>query len=216
MRKLYALVILVCMIYFIGGWIAVKVEWVTRDDYFAYAGIVGGLASVAGLLALTRPPLTQSDFKEVELETLKSMAATAEQLRDLQSARAKTVQELDTLEVKKKEMELLVKKASLALFLKEQYAHHEREVLEEIAKNSHLEKALKSASESAAKIAALDEQIEIDPNVRQLRQIISAAARREPTFEEALNDLTPLTRALFILSRSINRVFLDAFKIITK
>ena len=157
MRKLYALVILVCVVYFIGGWIAVKVEWVTRDDYFAYAGIVGGLASVAGLLALTRPPLTQSDFKEVELETLKSMTATAEQLRDLQSARAKTVQELDTLEVKKKEMELLVRKASLALFLKEQYAHHEREVLNEIAKNDHLARALKSAGESAAKVAALDE-----------------------------------------------------------
>ena len=216
MRKLYALVILVCVVYFIGGWIAVKVEWVTRDDYFAYAGIVGGLASVAGLLALTRPPLTQSDFKEVELETLKSMTATAEQLRDLQSARAKTVQELDTLEVKKKEMELLVRKASLALFLKEQYAHHEREVLNEIAKNDHLARALKSAGESAAKVAALDEEIEVDPNVRQLRQIINAATRREPTFEQALNDLSPLTRALFILIRALNRAFLDVFKVISK
>ena len=214
MRKLYAVIILVCIAYFVGGWIAVKFALVTRDDYFAYAGIVGGFASVAGLLALTRPPITQSDFKDVELETLKSVTATAEQLRDLQSTRARTVQEIDDLEVKKKEMELLVKKASLALFLKEQYSYHERQVLEEIAKNDHLKRSLENATESAAKVAALDEEIEVDPNVRQLREIISAATRRAPTFEDALNDLTPLTRALFISIRSLNRAFLEAFRII--
>jgi hypothetical protein len=216
LRKLYALIILVCIVYFGGGWIAVKLDWVTRDDYFAYAGIVGGLASVAGLLALTRPPITQSDFKDVEIETLKSVTATAEQLRLLQSVHAKTVQELDGLEVKKKQMELLVKKASLALFLKEQYSYHERQVLEEVAKNDHLRTALERATESAAKITALNEEIEVDPNVRQLRGIIDAAARREPTFEEALNDLSPLTRALFILVRALNRSIVDVARIIAK
>ncbi|NYT24729.1 hypothetical protein H0A73_14080 [Alcaligenaceae bacterium] len=215
MRKLYALIILLCIVYFTGGWIAVKLEWVTRDDYFAYAGIVGGLASVAGLLALTRPPITQSDFKHVELEALKSMAATAEQLKELQTVHAKTVQELDGLEVKKKQMELLVKKASLALFLKEQYSHHERQVLEEVTKNDHLRSALEKSAESAAKIAALNEEIEADPNVLQLRRIIDAATRREPTFEEALNDLTPIARALFILVRTLNRSIVEAVRIIS-
>ena len=65
------------MAYFIGGWIAVKFALVSRDDYFAYAGIVGGFASVAGLLALTRPALTHTDIKAIELETLKSVAETA-------------------------------------------------------------------------------------------------------------------------------------------
>jgi hypothetical protein len=216
LRKVYALIILVCMVYFIGGWIAVKFDFVTRDDYFAYAGIVGGFASVAGLLALTRPPITQSDFKAVELETLRSMIETAEQLKHLQTARTKTEQEIDNLEVKKKEMELLVKKASLALFLKEQYSYHERQVLEEIAKNQHLKLSLESATESAAKIAALDEEIESDPNVKQLRQIIQTATRREPTFDEALNDLSPISRALFILVRAMNRAIVDLVRVISK
>ena len=216
MRKLYALAILVCIAYFVGGWISVQLEWATREDYFAYAGIVGGLASVAGLLALTRPPITQSDFKSIEIETLKSVSATAEQLKELQSVRAKTVQELDSLEVKKKQMELLVKKASLALFLKEQYSYHERQVLEEVAKNDHLRTALERATESAAKIAALNEEIEVDPNVRQLRGIIDAATRREPTFEDALNDLSPLMRAIFILVRAFNRSLADVVRIFAK
>jgi hypothetical protein len=141
------------------------------------------------------------------------VADTAEQLKLLQSARAKTAQELDSLEVKKKEMELLVRKASLALFLKEQYAHHERQVLEEVAKNKHLKKALDGATESAQKIAALDEEIKVDPNVKQLLEIISAAERRAPTFAEALNDFPPLTRAAFIILRLLNRSVLDVVRI---
>ena len=214
MRRLFAVIILFCMVYFIGGWIAVKFGIVTRDDYFAYAGIVGGLASVAGLLALTRPAISQSDFKAVELDTLRSVTETAEQLKALQSERTRTAQELDNLEVKKKEMELLVKKASLALFLKEQYVYHERQVLEEVAKNEHLKKSLQSAVESSAKIAALDEEISVDPNVQQLRQIIDAASRREPTLDEALSDLTPITRAMFLIVRALSRSIIDVVKII--
>lgn len=216
MRKAYAAIILACIVYFIGGWIATRFGVVTRDDYFAYAGIVGGLASVAGLLALTRPAITQSDLKSVEIETLKSMVATAEQLDKLQSARAQTVQEIDELAIKKKAMELLVKKASLALFLKEQYSHHERQVLEELAKNDNLRNALSNASESAEKIRALDEEISIDPNVSQLREIIRTASRREPTFEEMLESLPTLPRMMFIVINSINRSIAEAVRILGK
>jgi hypothetical protein len=140
------------------------------------------------------------------------MAVTAEQLEKLQSTRAKTEQEIDGLAIKKKEMELLVKKASLALFLKEQYAHHERQVTEELAKNDRLRIALDSASESAEKIKALDEEIAVDPNVSQLREIIKAASRREPTFDEMLQDLGPLPKAMFMAIRSVN----EAMRILMK
>lgn len=188
----------------------------TKDDYFAYAGIVGGLASVAGLLALTRPAITQSDFKSAEIEAMKSMAATAEQLDKLQSTRAQTVQEIDELAIKKTAMELLVKKASLALFLKEQYSHHERLVLDELENNGKLQIALSNASETAEKIRALDEEISIDPNVNQLREIIRTASRREPTFEEILETLPTLPRILFIGFNSINRNVSEAIRIFWK
>jgi hypothetical protein len=216
LRKLYAGIILVCLVYFIGGSIALKFDLVTRDEYFAYAGIVGSLATVAGLLALTRPAITQSDIKSIELETLKSVADTADQLHQLQTARAKTVQEIDGLAVKKKEMELLVKKASLALFLKEQYFYHERKILDEVSKNEALTLALQNAGEAADKISALDEEIAVDPNVQQLRDIIATASRKEPTFEEALNNLPPVTRTLFLASRTLNRALVDAFQTVFK
>lgn len=206
MRRIFAIVIVLCILYFIGGWVGVYAEWITKDSYFAYAGIVGGLASVAGLFALTRPAITRSDVEAIEIDTLKSMAETAEQLKTLESARAKTREELDDLAVKKKEMELLVKKASLALFLQEQYTHHERQVLEEIARNPRLREDLEKATESAQKLEALNEEIESNPNVQQLKEIIASASRRQPTLDEAISDLPPTMRRAFLLVRAMNQV----------
>jgi hypothetical protein len=216
MRRIFAIIIVLCILYFLGGWVGVYADWITKDSYFAYAGVVGGLASVAGLFALTRPAITRTDFEAIEIDTLKSMAETTEQLKTLESKRAKTREEIDDLAIKKKEMELLVKKASLAIFLKEQYAHHERQVLDEIAKNSPLRENLDRAMESAQKLDALNEEIESNSNVKQLREIIASASRRQPTLDEAIEDLPPIMRSTFLLTRAITQVIERLFRVIIK
>jgi len=133
------------------------------------------------------------------------MAETAEQLKTLEVARVRTEGQLVDLAEKKKEMELLVKKASLALFLKEQYSHHEWQVLEEIARSSQLRESLERVSEVAKKLAALNEEIETHPNVRQLKEIIAAASRRQPTLDEAIGDLPPVMRSMFLVTRGLTR-----------
>lgn len=189
MRRVFAIVILLCIIYFLGGWIAVHFRLLPKDDYFAYAGIVGSLASVAGLFALTRPALSKSDVQAVELEALKSMTETASQLQNLEVARSKTEEEIGGLELKKREMELLVKKASLALFLKEQYAHHERQILDEIDRNSSLQESLSKARETSEKLAALNEEIELSPNVALLKEIIASASRMPITINDIFMEM---------------------------
>lgn len=216
MRRIFAIIIVLCILYFLGGWVGVHAEWISKESYFAYAGIVGGLASVAGLFALTRPALTRTDVEAIEIDTLKSMAETAEQLKTLESERARTREEIDDLAVKKKEMELLVKKASLALFLKEQYAHHERQLIEEIARNTTLRENLEKAIESAQKLEALNEEIEANSNVRRLKEIIASASRRQPTLDEAIEDLPPVMRSTFLLTRALTQVIERLFTVIVK
>jgi hypothetical protein len=189
----------------LGGWFAIHFNLFTKEDYFAYAGIVGGLASVAGLFALTRPAITQSDFQALELSTIKSMTETATQLQELESARKRTKGQLVDLEQKKKEMELLVKKASLALFLKEQYVYHEKQVLDEINRNDKLKIELENAHLTSEKLIALNEEIEVNPNVLLLKEIIDSASRRQPTLDEVLNDLPPFTRVIVKLAGNILR-----------
>jgi len=209
MRKIFAVAILLCIIYFLGGWVAVSFEWINKGDYFAYAGIVGGLASVAGLFALTRPAISKSDVQAIELDALKSMAETAGQLQVLEAARSKTKEEIGGLEIKKREMELLVKKASLALFLKEQYAHYERQVLEEVERNSPLKDHLRKANEAAQKLAALNEEIDANPNVAQLKEIIESASRKPLTADDLIRELPfpfdALYQSILVLSRALSK-----------
>lgn len=204
MRRFFTIVIIFCIIYFIGGWLAVNFGWMTKEDYFAYTGIVGGLTSVVGLIALTRPAITQSDMQAIEISTLKSLTETSEQLKSLETSRAKTEGHLIDLENKKKEMELLVKKASLVLFLKEQYSYQEKQIIEEINKNEQLRTDMKKASTIKEKLEALNEEIEIDPNVKQLKEIIASASKNQLNVDDIFQEFPPLIRSLY---KAINIAF---------
>ena len=214
MRRVFAIIILLCIAYFFGGGVAVYFGWILKSTYFSGAAIVGGLASVVGLFSFTRPALTKTDLQEIELDSLKSITETTEQLKELEQERAKTKEELGDLELQKKEMELLVKKASLALFLKEQYAHFEKRILEEVKSNSELSENLVEVQEVSKKLAALEEEIETDPNVSQLKEIMAAASTRQPTVDEAIDNLPPFAKALFLLSRDLGRALTNAFNAI--
>lgn len=118
MRRIFAIIILLCITYFIGGYVSAHFKLISQEQYLAYAGIVGGLASVAGLFSFLKPALTKDDLQSLELDSLKSLMQTTEQLKDLERKRVKTKSEIGDLEVRKKEMELLVKKPQCLFFLK--------------------------------------------------------------------------------------------------
>ncbi len=210
MRRAFAAIILLCIVYFLGGWIAVYFEWILKDTYFSYAGIVGGLASVVGLLSFTRPALSNADLQQLELGSLKSITETSEKLQELEKKRAETEGQLETLDLQKQEMELLVRKASLALFLKERYLHHERLIIERIEINSDLKESLDEVRDISQKISALNEEIDADPNVAVLKDIMAAASTREPTLSEAIQSLPPVARSLVLILRELSRSFESA------
>jgi len=202
MRKYATFVILFCVLYFLGGWFAVQFGIFDDQKYFAYAGIVGGLASVAGLVALVRPAITTDDMQSIELDALKSFTKTTEELRDLENKRSKTVEEIDLLSIRKKEMELLVKKASLSLFLSEQQDHLNRKISDIIDENTDLRNALGDLRDVQGKLAALGDEIEADPNVSLLEEVIESSRQRASTIDEAINDLPPTARAFATIARS--------------
>lgn len=216
MRRIFAIIILFCIAYFIGGWVAVHFNLLTKDTYFSFAGIVGGLASVVGLFSFTKPALTKTDLQEIEIDSIKSIARTTEDLKDLEEEREKTQEELGDLRLQKKEMELLVKKASLALFLQEQYSHHAEKILNEIEGNKILEENLTEINELKRKLGALEEEVKSAPNVDLLREIMDSASRKEPTLDEAIDDLPPITRALILFTRELGRAVSNTLNAIWK
>ncbi|WP_019897420.1 hypothetical protein [Methylotenera mobilis] len=212
MRHFYKVVIGLSLIYFLGGWVLVHYGQFQEATYFTYSGIVGSFASIAALLSLTRPAITQSDIQSIEVGTLKSLAETTEQLKALEGRHAQAREAIDSLEITKQEMALLVKKASLALFLKEQYSYQESQVLDEISKNSRLNEALKLADDTSKKLHALDEEIATSPYVIQLREIISSANRRKLSDDEFIDALPPLVKVIVTFSRVLSDALIFRIK----
>lgn len=205
MRRIIAIIILLCVTYFIGGYAAVHFGLITQDQYLTYAGIVGGLASVAGLFTFIKPALTKDDLQSLELDSLKSLAETTEQVKELEEKRLQAKSEIGDLEVRKKEMELLVKKASMSLFLKEQYSQHEQKILSHVKSSESLKESLAQIEDIKIKLDALEEEIDSDPNVDTLREVIKSANRKQDSLDEAIDAMPPFTRTLFIVLREFSR-----------
>jgi len=182
MKTIATVVIFLCFAYFTLGYIAVYFGFINQEQYLAYAGYVGSLASVAGLFAFVKPSITKDDLKNLELETLKSLAETTEQLKALEQKRAQAQSEMIDVEVKQKEMELLVQKAATLLFLKEFYVHCQQKILEHIKSNDTLAENLSQLTDLKGKINVLEGEVATDPNVKILRETIELVNTKHQDF----------------------------------
>jgi len=182
MKTIATVVIFLCLAYFTLGYIAVYFGFITQEQYLAYAGYVGSLASVAGLFAFVKPSITKDDLKNLELETLKSLAETTEQLKALEQKRAQAQSEMIDVEVKQKEMELLVQKAATLLFLKEFYVHCQQKILEHIKSNDTLAENLSQLTDLKDKINVLEGEVATDPNVKILREMMELVNTKHQDF----------------------------------
>ena len=189
MRKLFTVIVALCLLYFVGGWVSVHFEWLPRDDYFLYAGIVGAVASVVALISFIRPPTQRIDLSHLELESLQSVTAMTERIQNLAQEKATAEDEIEDLDVRKREMEILVRKASFSLFLQEQLSYHEKRLLELVRNDSELSRHLEEVRDIRQKLTALNEEIQSDPNVLLLEEIILTASQRQLTQDEIMESL---------------------------
>jgi hypothetical protein len=193
----------VCLLYFIVAGVAVLLDWLSSTKYVVIGGIVGGVASVLSLISLARPTLNREDLGNLEVQSLKRIAETSEQIQKLEVARIETEQEIGNLEARKKQMEFLVQKASLSLFLQEQKRLYEKRINEELDKNKDLANHLYELSSIEKKLVALDEEIQKDPNVNLLQKVIRSARRTPQPEREPFSEFPPLTRAFLLALRDI-------------
>lgn len=181
MRKILVAFVLLCILYFIGGYAAMKYGWLEQGTYILFAGIAGGLASVIGLLSLARPALTSTDIQELEIDSLKRITSAADELEKFKNERNATQEELARLALQKKEMEFLVKKASLSLFLKDQLATVMKRILDIVSQHKDLPDLIQEYDRISEKLLALQEEIEKDKNVDILREIQNSAIESKRT-----------------------------------
>ena len=128
MRRVLAVIIGVCILFFIAGFVAAQYGWLIKDDYILYSAVVGGIASVVALLSLNRPVLSKDELKKIDLEALTAVTEASQELQALIKTKSNTEAELENLDLQRQEMEIMVRKASLMLFLQEQHKHHQTQI----------------------------------------------------------------------------------------
>ena len=108
MKRIASIVIIIAVIFFIGGYILVILGKLEQAQYNQIATIVGGVASILGLLGLALPRLKTSDIKSIEIETLKNLAKTAEEIQKKEAELNIKQNDLTRLELQKQELEFIL------------------------------------------------------------------------------------------------------------
>lgn len=199
MKKITGSFIVLVVLFFIVGYILVILGKLEQTVYNQIATIAGGLASTVGLLAFVLPTLKNSDIKSIELNTLKSLAKTAEEIQKKEAELYIKQNDITQLELQKQELEFLVKKASLNLFFKEQLERYYETLDKQISYNKEITRTINEIKELEYKISELDIEIDKSPNTEYILQIIKEARNHR---KSSIEIVTPLD----VFAKAISRV----------
>ena len=181
MKKFSVAFIIIAVLFFVVGYVLVILGLLEQTLYNQIATIVGGLASILGLLGFVLPSLKTSDIKSIEINTLKSLAKTAEEIQKKEAELNIKQNDLTTLELQKQELEFLVRKASLNLFFKEQMERYYETLDKQISDNKEISRTISEIRELEFKIEELEIEIEKSPNTENILKIIEEARKPRRT-----------------------------------
>jgi predicted nucleic acid-binding Zn-ribbon protein len=196
MKKFAVTFIILAVLYFVVGYVFVILGYLEQTLYNQIATIVGGLASILGLLGLVLPALKTSDIKTIEIETLKSLAKTAEEIQKKEAELNTKQNDLTKLELQKQELEFLVRKASLNLFFKEQMERYYETLDKLISDNKEISRTINEIKELEYKIVELEIEIEKSPNTENILKIIEEARKHRKTSIEIKTPFDAFFRAV--------------------
>ena len=108
------------------------------EAYIIVTGIVGSIASVIGLVALGANRLTAADVRNVEVELLKDIADQVQSAKEYEDKLETNREEISRLERERAEIELIVRQASLKLFMEERLRYVGMEIEKRISADASL------------------------------------------------------------------------------
>tara|TARA_R110002012_G_scaffold34820_5_gene100038 strand:+ start:16144 stop:16764 length:621 start_codon:yes stop_codon:yes gene_type:complete len=203
MKKITGFFIVLVVLFFLVGYILVVFNILEQELYNQIATILGGLASTVGLLAFVLPSLRTSDIKNIELDTLKSLAKTAEEIQKKEAELKTRESDISRLELQKEQLEFLVKNASLNLFLKEQLERYYETLDKQVSNNKEINRTLSEIRELEFKVSELDIEIEKNPNTEYIIEIIKKARNYRRTEITITTPLDGFFKAIDTLFRTI-------------
>ena len=165
--------IVAILCYVIGAIFAYNNWWVDWDAYQKIVAIVGGLASVVGILGL------RSDtFQDLNSNMLRELAQKKEEYEKKQEKLQSATDQIAKLELKKEDLEALVEKASLSLYYKAELKRMYDRLGNLVEKNDDISKLIDEIKKMESDAKDLDCKIDKDDNVKEIIEAIQKANER--------------------------------------
>ena len=223
MRKLIVSIVILSVLYFIVGYIAMYLGFIQKEVYYNLSAIIGSIASVCGLLTFgIVKKLNSEDFENVEMDYLKRVSDAANKLNKKKEELASKAEELENsekeikkLEIKKQEMEFLVKKASLSLFLQDQIERKQKKIAEKVESDHELKEILSEIGPLKYKLNKLEQEIKSDPNVDLLEEILFSEKRAISNEQNEYKDIIEFRPNFFGIGINMNQLARTIMKIMT-
>lgn len=183
-RALSIIVVFAAILFFVGGGIAIWQGGLAVTSYALVGGIVGSIASIIGLLAFASPRLTDKDVLSVESQLVQRLADATTSLKDYETKISVNKEELQQLQRDRLEVELLVRQASVKVFLEEKLKRLADEIEERVMSDGTLTDWLIEYEKSVERVKEIDGQI--------------ASSSRADLIREVIGGLQPSDKKLFV------------------
>jgi hypothetical protein len=199
--------VLLALAVFLAGGAAAWKGYLDISVYALLTGILGSVASVVGLISLASKRLTSSDIREVETDLLADLANTSRQLKEYEEKLAKNVEEVSRIELRRAEIEVLVRKAGAKIFMEEQLRRTVEEIENCVLEYPKLHDMLQSYGRYKDNIAQLDGEIVKSPNAELIisiaEEVMSRGRRYYIHLMGAKIEVSPLVGALDMVAKII-------------
>lgn len=173
--------------------------------YAVFAGIIGGVASTIGLLAFISPRITGNDLRSIESELIQKLADAAKSVEDYESKTSENKEKLQELQRDQLQIELLVRQASVKIFLEEKINRLSAEIEKLVHNSPTLLDTLSDYEYTISQTRQLDLEIQNNPKADLIKDIIGGVSARHRPFYVDFGlirvDATPIVIAAEILAK---------------
>ena len=179
-KKFSQILISLTLILVLIGWIFVIFNWIPKDFYIITISVIGTAASVSALLDMLRNKELGTEIENLNPVIISKIAQNQETLYNLKLKLDDTTRELSNkekslleLEIKRNEMEMLIRKASMIIFLKDQLEHIDKKLKEILDSNQDIRTLLINRQNIVNKLYELKETVANDENFKIIEEITS-------------------------------------------
>lgn len=211
-------IIAVLLTYFIIGFLAANNLWISWFDlniYYSIGTVVGGIASVCGLIGLASEKSTAKDLEDIEADYLRKIADLREELEIKERQIMTQTKDIQFLEGKKEILNLSILRASKILFLQTKLREKEKYVNELLIKENKILRIIAEIAKHKLELNKLGEEVKLDKNVEIIKELLKSEkstgkARDTGIFEKLPSN--PISAIILILSRTV-KIYVDLVRI---